>query len=114
MAPDGITAGVIERCFKRITQDDRHDYKVMSLTCSCLVFRPGCFLAVFSARRVVKKKTECKLNFRTTDISVRHFTESEIGKVSFFSHSHQAPIFPHLSPDPPARFRKEKKLFMTD
>ncbi|KAJ7328532.1 hypothetical protein OS493_024448 [Desmophyllum pertusum] len=28
MAPDGITAGVIERCFKRITQDDRHDYKV--------------------------------------------------------------------------------------
>ncbi|XP_029208723.2 kinesin-like protein KIN-7O isoform X2 [Acropora millepora] len=28
MAPDGITAGVIERCFKRITQDDLHDYKV--------------------------------------------------------------------------------------
>ena len=28
MAPDGITAGVIERCFKRITQDDHHDYKV--------------------------------------------------------------------------------------
>lgn len=28
MAPDGITAGVIERCFKRITQDGRHDYKV--------------------------------------------------------------------------------------
>ena len=28
MAPDGITAGVIERCFKRITLDDRHDYKV--------------------------------------------------------------------------------------
>lgn len=28
MAPDGITAGVIERCFKRITQDERHDYKV--------------------------------------------------------------------------------------
>ena len=31
MAPDGITAGVIERCFKRITQDDRHDYKVQDL-----------------------------------------------------------------------------------
>lgn len=31
MAPDGITAGVIERCFKRITQDDRHDYKVQQL-----------------------------------------------------------------------------------
>ena len=30
MAPDGITAGVIERCFKRITQDDLHDYKVTS------------------------------------------------------------------------------------
>ncbi|XP_068708780.1 uncharacterized protein [Montipora foliosa] len=28
MAPDGITAGVIERCFKKITQDDLHDYKV--------------------------------------------------------------------------------------
>ncbi|XP_022791929.1 kinesin-like protein KIF15 [Stylophora pistillata] len=28
MAPDGITAGVIERCFKRITKDDYHDYKV--------------------------------------------------------------------------------------
>ena len=30
MAPDGITAGVIERCFKRITQDYLHDYKVSS------------------------------------------------------------------------------------
>lgn len=28
MAPDGITAGVIERCFKKITQDERHEYKV--------------------------------------------------------------------------------------
>ena len=37
MAPDGITAGVVERCFKRITQDERHDYKVKSIatTCSC-------------------------------------------------------------------------------
>lgn len=32
MAPDGITAGVIERCFKKITQDERHEYKVQSLT----------------------------------------------------------------------------------
>lgn len=36
MAPDGITAGVIERCFKRITQDERHDYKVQLNNTDCL------------------------------------------------------------------------------
>ena len=29
MGPDGITAGVIERCFKKINQDDYHDFKVL-------------------------------------------------------------------------------------
>ena len=38
MAPDGITAGVIERCFKRITQDERHDYKVQSIATMCSCF----------------------------------------------------------------------------
>jgi hypothetical protein len=28
MAPDGIAAGVVDRCFKRIMQDTKHDYKV--------------------------------------------------------------------------------------
>ena len=29
MAPDGITAAVIDRCFKKIALDERHDYKVL-------------------------------------------------------------------------------------
>ncbi|KAK3705683.1 hypothetical protein QZH41_009516, partial [Actinostola sp. cb2023] len=28
MAPDGIAAGVVDRCFKRIMQDTKHDYKL--------------------------------------------------------------------------------------
>ncbi|XP_048585259.1 kinesin-like protein KIN-7I isoform X3 [Nematostella vectensis] len=28
MAPDGITYGVVDRCFRRIMKDDKHDYKV--------------------------------------------------------------------------------------
>lgn len=41
MAPDGITAGVIERCFKKITQDDLHDYKVLCYDVVC--FALCCF-----------------------------------------------------------------------
>lgn len=46
MGPDGVTAGVVDRCFKRIMQDTKHDYKVSNCSPRSFFWCEGDFMRV--------------------------------------------------------------------